>query len=73
MPDSRKKGDHVLPRNPSRTMCPFLRDSFEECLCRNMGSMNVLAVIHICGEDFEACEIYRKRRSESEPGSGRNR
>ena len=66
MPDRRKKGDRRLARNPVRTVCPFLRDSFEECLCRNMGSLNVLAVIHICGKDFEVCEIYRKKETENE-------
>ena len=64
MPDSWKKGDQGLPRNPSRTMCPFLSDPFEECLCRNMGSLNVLTVIRICGENFESCEIYRNTEVE---------
>jgi len=72
MPETGKKGNHGLPRNPLRTVCPFLSESFEECLCRNMGSVNVMAVIRICGEDFEACEIYRTRRSERETGGGRN-
>ena len=64
MPDRRKKGDQGLPLNPSRTMCPFLSDPFEECLCRNMGSLNVLTVIRICGENFESCEIYRNTEVE---------
>ena len=75
MPDDRKKGDKifpVFPRNPSRVMCPFLNDPFEECLCRNMGSLNVLTVIQLCGGDFEACEIYRRRGSKRGTGSGRN-
>ena len=66
MPDSWKKGDQGLPRNPSRTMCPFLSDPSEECLCRDMGSLNVLAVIRLCGENFEACEIYMKKETENE-------
>jgi hypothetical protein len=53
-------------------MCPFLSDPFEECLCRDMGSLNVLAVIRICGEDFEVCEIYMTWMKERETGSGRN-
>jgi hypothetical protein len=72
MPDDKKKGDQGLPRNPSRSMCPFLSDSFEECLCHNMGSLNVLEIIRLCSEDFESCEIYRRRRSERDSGSGRN-
>ena len=67
MPDRRKKGEQalpLLPRNPPRTMCPFLSDPFEECLCRNMGSLNVLTVIRICGENFESCEIYRNTEVE---------
>jgi len=54
-------------------MCPFLSDPFEECLCRNMGSLNVLTVIRICGENFEVCEIFITRRPERETGSGQNR
>ena len=61
MPEDRKKGDQGLPRNPSRTMCPFLSDPFEECLCRDMGSLMVLTVIRLCGEDFESCKIYRTK------------
>ena len=66
MPENKKKGNKGLPRNPSRTVCPFLSESFEECLCRDMGSVNVMAVIRICGEDFEACEIYMKKETENE-------
>jgi len=47
-------------------MCPFLSDPSEECLCRDMGSLNVLAVIRLCGENFEACEIYMKKETENE-------
>jgi len=72
MPENRKKGNKGLPRNPSRTVCPFLADPFEECLCRNMGSLSVAAVIRLCGGDFESCNIYRRRRSERETGGGRN-
>ena len=60
MTDSRKKGDQALPRNPSKAMCPFLSDPFEECLCRDMRSMNISGVIRLCGGDFEACVIYMK-------------
>ena len=60
MPDHGKKGDQGFPRNPSRTMCPFLSDPFEECLCCDMGSLMILAVIRICGGDFESCKIYKK-------------
>ena len=72
MPDSGKKGNPMEPRNPRKGMCPFLGDPFDECLCRDMGSLNVAAVIRLCGGDFEACEIYRIRKSECITGSGRN-
>ena len=75
MPDGRKKGDKVFPlfpRNPSRPMCPFLNDPFEECLCRNMDSLVVLTVIQLCGGEFGACEIYRGRGSKPGTGNGRN-
>lgn len=54
-----------MPRNASRTLCPYLAEAFDECLCRDMRSENVAAIIRLCGGEFEACEIYR-RRIESE-------
>lgn len=69
MTDEEKKGGKALPRNPSRTLCPLLADALEECLCRDMRSVNVAAVIRLCGGNFEACEIYRKRRWKRETES----
>ena len=66
MPEDRKKGDQGLPRNPSRPLCPFLSDPFEECLCRNMSSLDVLEVIRVCSGDFESCKIYMKKEAENE-------
>lgn len=60
MTNSKKKGDQGLPWNPPKTMCPFLKDPFDECLCRDMRSMNISAVIRLCGGDYEACVIYLK-------------
>ena len=70
MPEDRKKGDQGFPRNPSRTMCPFLSDPYEECLCRDMGSLTVLAVIRICGADFESCEISKTKIAGARNRSG---
>ena len=72
MPDRREKGDKRLPLNPSRTMCPFLSDPFEECLCRDMGSLMALAVIRICGDDFQSCKIYKTEISRAGNRKSRN-
>ena len=72
MPHGGKNGDQGLSRNPSRSMCPFLSDPFEECLCRDMGSLKTLAVIRLCGKDFKACEIYRTRGGKWETESDRS-
>jgi hypothetical protein len=75
MPDDRKKGDRKFPlppRSTPKTMCPYLSDPFEECLCRDMGSLIVLKIIRLCGGEFEACEIYRRRGPKRGTGSEGN-
>ena len=42
---------------------------FDECFCVDTGSDSIEAAIRLCGRNFEACEIYRKRRWEQETES----
>ena len=60
MTDSGKKQSPGGSKLPSKDMCPFLSEPFDECLCREMGSMNVATIVRLCGGDYEACVIYMK-------------
>jgi hypothetical protein len=53
----------------AKRICPFVLDPLEDCFCFEMNSVNVESMIHYCGEKFEECEIYRKKRGKYSVGA----
>jgi hypothetical protein len=47
-------------------ICPFVSEFNEECLCSDTRSESAEAAIRVCGGNFGACEIYKRRRWELE-------
>ena len=53
-------------RTRSMKICPFVSEFNEECLCSDTRSESAEAAIRVCGGNFGACEIYKRRRWELE-------
>ena len=44
-----------------RRHCPFVGNPLSECFLVGMNSQNIEQAIYYCGDNFEECEIYKKR------------
>jgi hypothetical protein len=47
-----------------RRLCPFVKKPMKECFCYHLTSRNIEAAVHICGERYTDCAIFRKHFNE---------
>lgn len=45
----------------ARRICPFVKETCDECLCSDTRSDSAEAAIRLCGGNFETCEIYQRK------------
>ena len=41
--------------------CPFIGNSFSECYCNSMNSLQAKDALYYCGKNYVECPIYIKR------------
>lgn len=49
-----------MKKKCDQTMCPFIKEPFEECYCSQMNSHATEKVVKYCGGNYEECDIYQK-------------
>ncbi len=50
----------VLKEAPTKKLCHFLKNPFDDCYCVKMSSQYIERAIFFCGMNFESCEIYKR-------------
>ena len=41
--------------------CPFINQSFNECYCNSMSSLQAEEALYYCGKNYRECPIYENK------------
>ena len=55
------KKEAIKIPSPSRRHCPFVSEPDDDCFSSGTTSQSAAAAIRLCGGNFQACEIYRRK------------
>ena len=62
MSDRKKIKPQLLKRDFSyKKSCPFIEESFSECYCNSMNSLQAKDALYYCAKNYVECPIYKKR------------
>ncbi|MDT8316974.1 MAG: hypothetical protein RQ824_03150 [bacterium] len=42
--------------------CPFIDNSFSECYCNSMSSLQAEDALYYCGRNYLKCPVYKEKR-----------